>query len=260
VLDWSGLSDEDVFEAVASEENRAHVLRVMDSLAPDPNWTGVIKGLIVDRKIETRCFMSWLANELRPASYLEIGVRRGFTMAMVVSRVPRVRAFGIDMWKEAYAGSENPGPSFVASEIAKFGPERAPTFLSGNSHDVLPVFLGTASGGLIRARKLRAARKARPEAFELILVDGDHSLLGAYADLAATLPRLAVGGVLVFDDVAPDPAHVDPEAMKCELGPDPHGWVDLMGVFKAVMRGFPSYRVIEYTANTPGVTMAVRLP
>jgi predicted O-methyltransferase YrrM len=37
-------------------------------------------------------------------------------------------------------------------------------------------------------------------------VDGDHTRRGAAKDLRAVLPRLRVGGVLVFDDVR-HPAH-----------------------------------------------------
>ena len=42
--------------------------------------------------------------------------------------------------------------------------------------------------------------------FDLILVDGDHSEAGAHQDLQNVFPRLAPGGMLVFDDIA-HPAH-----------------------------------------------------
>ena len=38
--------------------------------------------------------------------------------------------------------------------------------------------------------------------FDLITVDGDHSVSGAWDDLKNVTPRLRVGGVLVFDDIA----------------------------------------------------------
>lgn len=258
--DWSTLSDSDILAAIASEENRTHVLSVMDDLEQDPNWTDLIKQLVVESKIETRCVMSWLAEALQPANYLEIGVRRGFTMAMVVSRAPHVRVWGFDMWIESYAGSENPGPGFVASELSKIGYRADPVLLSGNSHELLPVFFDASYGRLFRHRRVRVVRRNRPKAFDLILVDGDHSLLGAYEDLMAVLPHLAVGGVIVFDDIAPDPALVDPDATKSEQGPDPYGWNDLLGVWRAAMAEFPSLRTIEYTANTPGIAIAMRMP
>ena len=38
--------------------------------------------------------------------------------------------------------------------------------------------------------------------FDVITIDGDHSELGAAQDMCDTLPRLAVGGAVVFDDIA----------------------------------------------------------
>jgi hypothetical protein len=37
--------------------------------------------------------------------------------------------------------------------------------------------------------------------FDLITVDGDHTALGTWWDLADVLPHVAVGGALVFDDL-----------------------------------------------------------
>jgi predicted O-methyltransferase YrrM len=43
----------------------------------------------------------------------------------------------------------------------------------------------------------------RPDlTFDLITVDGDHSPRGAARDLQDVLPRLRIGGVLVFDDIS----------------------------------------------------------
>jgi predicted O-methyltransferase YrrM len=42
--------------------------------------------------------------------------------------------------------------------------------------------------------------------FDLITVDGDHSAAGAAADIENVMPRLKIGGALVFDDIA-NPAH-----------------------------------------------------
>jgi hypothetical protein len=40
----------------------------------------------------------------------------------------------------------------------------------------------------------------------MITVDGDHTVGGAAADLATVMPRLKVGGVLLFDDLLNPPA------------------------------------------------------
>lgn len=49
-----------------------------------------------------------LARRLAAENYLEIGVRRGRSMAMVASQVPDCRIVGFDLWVDDYAGMENP--------------------------------------------------------------------------------------------------------------------------------------------------------
>lgn len=127
---------------------------------------------------------------VRPSSYLEIGVRRGRSMAVVASRAPHCRMIGIDLWTSDYAHMENPGPAHVEKELRECGFAGEMELISGNSHDVLPRLFAE-----------------RPDlAFDLVTVDGDHSVLGAALDLRDVLPQLAVGGALVFDDIA-HPAH-----------------------------------------------------
>ncbi len=130
------------------------------------------------------------AELLEPDSYLEIGVRRGRSMATVASRAPRCTIVGVDMWQEDYGGMANPGPDHVRGELEKVGYEGEVEFVSGNSHEVLPRLF-----------------RERPElSFDLITVDGDHTRRGARRDLLDVLPRLRVGGALVLDDTR-HPAH-----------------------------------------------------
>ena len=179
-------------------------------------------------------------------------------MASVASRTPGVKLYGFDMWLSGYGGSENPGSDFIKNELKKVGYTQTPILISGNSHETLPAFFGDSRASWWKRRSVRKVAGDAPSAFELMLVDGDHSLLGAYQDLMDTLPHLAVGGVLVFDDVAPG-VIVDPDATQAEAGPDPEGWGDLLGVWRADMERFPDYRSFEYLANPPGVAMTVRL-
>lgn len=125
------------------------------------------------------------AELLEPSSYLEIGVRRGRSMAMVAEAAPRCSIVGVDMWLDDYAGMENPGPDHVRSEMQRLEHAGSLELISGDSHRVLPKLF-----------------QERPElSFDLITVDGDHTARGARADLKAVLPRLRVGGALVFDDI-----------------------------------------------------------
>jgi predicted O-methyltransferase YrrM len=126
------------------------------------------------------------AELIQPRTYLEIGVRRGRSIAMVASTTPKTHLFGFDMWAENYAGMENPGPAFVESELRKIGASGRIEFVSGNSHETLPNFFAK-----------------RPELeLDLVTVDGDHSDEGAREDLLSVLPKIAHGGAIVFDDVS----------------------------------------------------------
>jgi predicted O-methyltransferase YrrM len=126
------------------------------------------------------------ADLLQPAAYLEIGVRRGRSLAVVVSRSRACDVTGIDFWNEGYAGMDNPGPSHVRRLAAEAGHTGTLELISGDSHAVLPRLFSD-----------------QPElTFDLITVDGDHSKRGATQDLVDVLPRLRIGGALVFDDIS----------------------------------------------------------
>lgn len=126
----------------------------------------------------------------RPKSYLEIGVRRGRSMAIVAATCPECEILGIDIWRQDYAGMPNPGPDFVRAEMTKLGHTGRLELVNGDSHRLLPKMLAE-----------------RPEAyFDLVTVDGDHSERGAAQDLHDVLPRVKVGGVIVFDDIC-HPSH-----------------------------------------------------
>jgi predicted O-methyltransferase YrrM len=127
-----------------------------------------------------------LSRVLQPAAYLEIGVRRGRSLAMVASQAPACHMVGCDLFIEGYAGMDNPGPEFVRAELARRGFKGQLDLLVGDSHDVLPTYF-----------------RRHPDAFfDLITVDGDHSESGAIADLRTVMPRLKIGGAVIFDDVS----------------------------------------------------------
>ena len=130
------------------------------------------------------------ARLVQPRNYLEIGVRRGRSMAMVAATCPACKIVGFDLWRPDYAGMSNPGPDLVRAEMEKLGHTGWLELISGNSHETLPRFLAE-----------------RPSTFfDLITVDGNHSERGAEQDLHDVLLRLKVGGVIVFDDIC-HPAH-----------------------------------------------------
>lgn len=137
---------------------------------------------------------------LQPQNYLEIGVRRGRSCAVVAASCPAVNIYGFDMWMQDYAGMENPGPDFVAQELKKIGHKGNLSLISGNSQQTVPEFF-----------------QKHPEIyFDMITVDGDHSEQGARLDLENCLPRLKQGGVILLDDIV-HPQHRYLETLWDEL-------------------------------------------
>jgi hypothetical protein len=127
-----------------------------------------------------------LTARLAPARYLEIGVRRGRSLAMVASQAPTCHLTASDLFVPGYAGMENPGPDTVRAELARVGFTGRLDFLIGDSAEELPRYFA-----------------AHPdEYFDVITVDGDHTRRGARTDLINVLARVKIGGALVFDDVS----------------------------------------------------------
>jgi predicted O-methyltransferase YrrM len=58
--------------------------------------------------------------------------------------------------------------------------------VSGNSRETLPDFFA----------------KHPNLKLDLVTVDGDHSDEGAQNDLSSVLPRISIGGAIVFDDIS----------------------------------------------------------
>lgn len=133
------------------------------------------------------CALAAFAEVHRPAAYLEIGVRRGRSASVVAAFQPEVALYLFDMWHPDYAGVPNPGPDFVRRQLERVGHRGAVHFVAGRSQETIPRFFDSPEC---------------PARFDAITVDGDHRDAGARADLDHVMPRLAVGGLLVFDDIA----------------------------------------------------------
>jgi predicted O-methyltransferase YrrM len=174
------------------------VLGTLDALDSD-DYVEYVRGFVAAgreaapdswRYADITTALAAAARLLWPQSYLEIGVRRGRSAAVVAAAAPECDIVAVDLWNEGYAGMENPGPELVREQLARVGHRGEVRFVSGDSHVELPKLFDS-----------------EPElAFDLITVDGDHSTRGARRDLEDVLPRLRIGGALVFDDVS-HPAH-----------------------------------------------------
>jgi predicted O-methyltransferase YrrM len=162
------------------------------------------------------------AMAVRPKTYLEIGIRRGRSAAVVGALCPDCAIYGFDLWLPGYAAEPNPGPDFVRGELRTAGHTGDVTLISGDSKKTVPAFLREHPGLF----------------FDVITVDGDHSVSGAARDLANVLPRLKVGGVIVFDDICSAPA--------------------LARVWRWFVQEDDRYRSWEFTDADAGIAAAIR--
>lgn len=222
VHNLSVLTDSQILDAVKSSDNIKNTLLLEDMIKTDPVYGARTIELIKSGNPETRAFMTFLARQIVPASFLEVGVRRGWSTAAVVLASPQCEICAFDEWHENYGGAANPGPEFVTSELAKFGYSKPITFVSGDSHKTLPAFFSDNPNKM----------------FDMILVDGDHSVDGAMQDLRDTMPHINVGGVMVFDDI-----------VDCE---------GLQEVWDSLKNTYPNFRYFSYRNSKPGVAFAVR--
>ena len=207
-------------------------IELMKRLTPD-NYTSFLTEYYADglrrfgsawRYADIVTVLLCLSETLEPSSYLEIGVRRGRSVAAVASLRPRCSLFLLDMWVADYAGMENPGADFVRNELIRVGHQGTVRFVNGDSHETLPALFAQM-----------------PDAtFDLITVDGDHETKGAIQDLCDVLPRLNAGGAVVFDDVC-HPLH--PE---------------LAEVWRDLVAADPRYSSFTYRDVGYGVGFAIR--
>ncbi len=134
---------------------------------------------------DVRAVLLYLARKYKPKTYLEIGVRKGYSMACVVSGNPICHIIGADLWVKDYGQEANGSPGSVRDLMEFLGHAAPLEFLNGKSQTTVPDF-----------------HVQNPEfKFDLILVDGDHSYQGTLADLQNSLDVLARDGFIVVDDL-----------------------------------------------------------
>lgn len=131
-------------------------------------------------------FMAAHCNRHSPKSYLEIGTRDGDSLRAVLKSSPLLtRVVCADTWGPAYGGTSRGGSDHIVRMVSDHGGVSL-RCLDGDSKVTIPTITG--------------------EQFDLVLVDGDHSSLGASADLANVLPLVSPGGFVLFHDIS-HPAH-----------------------------------------------------
>jgi predicted O-methyltransferase YrrM len=218
-------------EAAMSEEAVCFVSEHIDKLTATERLTGQLAYYRYGREKFGRYWryadlttLLWaVATLTKPANYLEIGMHRGRSASIVGALCPACEIYGFDLWIPDYAGIESPGPDFVRTQLKAVGHGGNVTLTSGNSKTTVPAFL-----------------REHPDLyFDLINVDGDHGLVGAAHDLANVLPRLKIGGVVVFDDLCMNQG--------------------LVRLWDRVVKRDSRYVTWEFTETGFGVALAVRI-
>lgn len=179
------ISKEFIKNEVLSKKNINDTINVLNKLKRDKFGDDIILSMKNNKNMDIRPTLSWLSKYISPKNYMEIGIRIGYSLACVTSFSPKCDVFGFDMWVEKYAGVENPGIDFVLKQIKKTKHEGKINFINGDTKKTLPLFF-----------------KENDITFDLITVDGDHSIAGAKNDLFYAFQKCNKGGAIVFDDIA----------------------------------------------------------
>lgn len=131
--------------------------------------------------IDALSVLSWYSQYRYPRRYLEFGIGRGYTAAVVAAGCPSVEIYGIDRWKGVL---QRHTPLSVARMLRK-----------GVMHCGYVRFINGEIGTAVQ--QLRDSFIGSFD-FDLVLVRGD--LLGSDAvkQVSDLLPHLAGGGALVF--------------------------------------------------------------
>src|SRR6202035_966278 len=112
------LDPETIFSRARQSSPLNKVLAVLESLEPD-SYSIYVSEYLKEGREKFGLDWSYLdilnvllacSELIQPCTYLEIGVRRGRSIAMVAAAAPKTALYGFDLWAANYAGMENPGP------------------------------------------------------------------------------------------------------------------------------------------------------
>ena len=121
-------------------------------------------------------------------SYLEIGVCEGNSVKAMIQEFPHIEKLVLsDTWEDAYGGSDQLSHAHIEDLLEEEGFDLDNVvFLDGDSKETIPLYFSVGD-----------------EIFDIIFIDGDHSIQGGYWDLVNCIDHCKI---CAFHDVR-HPAH-----------------------------------------------------
>ena len=155
-----------------------------DTQLDNYNWHLAKRG---DTLYDTYHCMQRIGAYLNPKTILEIGCRSGISICQLLSNCTDFndkKVYLFDVFNDGFIS-----PELVKLNLSHLNiPTDIVTFFTGKSEETIPKF--KADNPTLK--------------FDYILVDGDHTKSVAMLDLTNVSNMLNPGGIIIFDDIAPD--------------------------------------------------------
>ena len=150
-------------------------------------------------------FLAWLLTTKRPDVYVEVGVYHGFSYFAACQIIKalglKTAVYGVDTWEQGYCYAGD-GPAEGVFETA-----------SRHNDENFKAF-----SRLIRKPSLEAAKDISDRSVDILHIDAGHSYGEVNADFMAWLPKMKLGGIVMFHDTLLDAVGVGPDGTVLELG------------------------------------------
>lgn len=168
-------------------------LRTLKRVNPgDTYYEEYLKKFAANPDFFDQYHLAWQRNQThRIKRIMEIGTRAGGSLCQMLAGMTDydgVQVVSFDLFNDGYIS-----PALVRMNLKALNiPESvidSIQFIKGNAAETVPQYF-----------------EQHPDAFfDWVLVDGDHSRIAARLDLETAWPRVAIGGLLVFDDISTAP-------------------------------------------------------
>lgn len=138
-------------------------------------------------------FLEEFCSKANIESYFEVGTSEGKSLKKVIQNSKNLKRVGsCDIWGTTDGGTGRGSHKHVADLVNSLGYKGEITFYDGNSHKILPTLM---------------YHEDHFEKYDLIFVDGDHTLHGNRQDLIECWQMVRPGGWIIFDDIT-HPRHL----------------------------------------------------